>query len=127
MNLKVLALLATLSISAVLMYNDDKRFNRNRLNKQYKIIKRDDMCADYINLVAETPTHFLSWVFSSVLVIFFILLYMFGKPFNTSNRELGLFITLFLLTNLVTYRLLNHFQWHYVRDTGRSTKLLWGI
>ena len=123
MNFKVLFLLLGLSFSTIVMYNGDKRSNRHRLNKQYKKIMDNVACDDYIDLVATTPTHFLSWVFSSILVFGFVTLYLLGKPFNNPNRELGLFLILFILAYLVIYKSLNHFQWHYVKDTVADQKL----
>ena len=93
--------------------NKDIKF----LEKHFNKIKKNKSCINYLRRISSIPVWRLSIVFSLLLTILASIIFLLINPYPFSFFLLGYFIILFLISFIIIYKLLGHFQWHYIMPT----------
>ena len=118
MNHLLVILIATLVIGIVIRYLvKEELLDRQALNKEYAKLTDNTQCHEYLQTANSLPTWRLSLIAATLATIVSTVFYylLLGSITRTGMAYI---LILFLIIYSVIYKLLAHYNWHYVCDHG---------
>ena len=92
-------------------------------NKYYNYIKKNNECLEYLQTINQIPTWRLSFMCALFITFLnsFIIVFVLCNKKLSPNSSFWLIITFMVLINFIgIYKLLGHWNWHYMCDWGCS-------
>lgn len=126
MNKNIIIILAVCVVLSYMVYGYES-YDVKNINKYYHEIKHNNECLEYLRNVSQLPIWRIA-LMASLFLMFVnavVVQYVVGKTNYTANDKFWtIVVMLFMSTFLLIYKLLAHWQWHYVCDWGCNKKWL---
>ena len=118
-----IVILIIILIIVVCLVAETEINDNNAINNYFEKIKKNEQCLSYLQTVNQMPTWRISLIVGLILTLLnsFIIIFVLSKKILSQTESYWLIASFMILCNfLCIYKLLTHWNWHYMCNWGCS-------